>query len=115
MTVKIGINGFGRIGRCILSHIHESRRTDLKVVAINATGPLETSAHLMRYDSVHGRFSGEITTKSGNLNMGDGPIQMFSSYDPTDLDWKNVDVVLECTGNFNDGDNAKVHLKQGAK
>ena len=115
MTVKIGINGFGRIGRCILSHIHESRRTDLKVVAINATGPLETSAHLMRYDSVHGRFSGEITTKNGNLNMGDGPIQMFSSYEPTDLDWKNVDVVLECTGNFNDGDNARVHLNQGAK
>ena len=92
MTVKIGINGFGRIGRCILSHIYESRRTDLKVVKINATGPLETSAHLMRYDSIHGRFSGKITTENGNLNMGDGPIKMFSSYDPTDLDWKNKNI-----------------------
>ena len=115
MTVRIGINGFGRIGRCILAHIAESRRSDLKVVKINATGPLETSAHLMRYDSVHGRFPGKITTENGKLDLGRGPIQMFSSYDPTDLDWNNVDVVLECTGSFNDGNKAKVHLKQGAQ
>ena len=115
MTVRIGINGFGRIGRCILAHISESCRSDLKVVKINATGPLETSAHLMRYDSVHGRFPGKITTENGKLDLGRGPIQMFSSYDPTDLDWNNVDVVLECTGSFNDGNKAKVHLKQGAQ
>ena len=69
MTVRIGINGFGRIGRCILAHISESSRSDLKVVKINATGPLETSAHLMRYDSVHGRFPGKITTENGKLNL----------------------------------------------
>jgi len=115
MTVRIGINGFGRIGRCILAHISESHRSDLKVVKINATGPLETSAHLMRYDSVHGRFPGKITTENGKLDLGRGPIQMFSSYDPADLDWNNVDVVLECTGSFNDGNKAKVHLKQGAQ
>ena len=85
------------------------------MVKINATGPLETSAHLMRYDSVHGRFPGKITTENGKLDLGRGPIQMFSSYDPADLDWNNVDVVLECTGSFNDGNKAKVHLKQGAQ
>jgi glyceraldehyde 3-phosphate dehydrogenase len=69
----------------------------------------------MRYDSVHGRFPGKITTENGKLDLGRGPIQMFSSYDPTDLDWNNVDVVLECTGSFNDGNKAKVHLKQGAQ
>jgi glyceraldehyde 3-phosphate dehydrogenase len=115
MTVRIGINGFGRIGRCILAHISESSRSDLKVVKINATGPLETSAHLMRYDSVHGRFPGKITTENGKLNLGRGSIEMFSSYDPTDLDWNNLDVVLECTGSFNDGNKAKVHLQQGAQ
>jgi glyceraldehyde 3-phosphate dehydrogenase len=113
--VRIGINGFGRIGRCILAHISESSRSDLKVVKINATGPLETSAHLMRYDSVHGRFPGKITTENGKLNLGRGSIEMFSSYDPTDLDWNNLDVVLECTGSFNDGNKAKVHLQQGAQ
>jgi glyceraldehyde 3-phosphate dehydrogenase len=115
MTVRIGINGFGRIGRCILAHISESSRSDLKVVNITATGPLETSAHLMRYDSVHGRFPGKITTENGKLNLGRGSIEMFSSYDPTDLDWNNLDVVLECTGSFNDGNKAKVHLQQGAQ
>ena len=115
MTVKIGINGFGRIGRCILAHIAECGRTDLKVSKINATGSLETSAHLMRYDSVHGRFAGSISTENGHLNVGQGPIKMLSSYDPSELDWTDIDVVLECTGKFNDGHIAKVHLAQGAK
>ena len=115
MTVRIGINGFGRIGRCVLAHIVSSGRKDVEVVKINATGPLETSAHLMRYDSVHGRFDGEITVGDGTLDLGLGPIEMFSSYDPNTLDWSGVDVVLECTGNFNDGDKAKVHLARGAK
>ena len=115
MTVKIGINGFGRIGRCILSHIVESGRTDVEVIKINATGPLETSAHLMRYDSVHGRFANEITIGDGAMDLGLGPIQIFSTYNPEEIDWSGVDVVLECTGNFNDGQLAKIHLAQGAK
>ena len=115
MTVKIGINGFGRIGRCILAHIVESGRTDVEVIKINATGPLETSAHLMRYDSVHGRFANEIIIGDGTMDLGLGPIQMFSTYNPDEIDWSGVDVVLECTGNFNDGKIAKIHLTQGAK
>ena len=115
MTIKIAINGFGRIGRCILAHIVESRRTDVKVIKINATGPLETSAHLMRYDSVHGRFANEITISDGTMDLGLGPIQMFSTYNPDEIDWTGVDVVLECTGKFNDGKIAKIHLAQGAK
>ena len=115
MTVRIGINGFGRIGRCVLAHIVSSGRKDVEVVKINATGPLETSAHLMRYDSVHGRFDGEIIVGDGTLDLGLGPIEMFSSYDPNTLDWSGVDVVLECTGNFNDGEKAKKHLERGAK
>ena len=70
MAVKVAINGFGRIGRCILAHIIESGRTDIVVVKINATGPLETSAHLMRYDSIHGRFRGKITVGEGMLDLG---------------------------------------------
>ncbi len=115
MTINVGINGFGRIGRCTLSHIASSGRDDIRVVKGNATGPLETAAHLLRYDSVHGRFPGEITTGDGTLDLGQGPIQMFSTYDPTELDWSGCDVVLECTGKFNDGAKAKVHLDQGAK
>ena len=115
MTVKVAINGFGRIGRCILAHVIESGRTDIVVVKINATGPLETSAHLMRYDSIHGRFRGKIIVGDGTLDLGQGPIQMFSTYDPTELDWSDVDVVLECTGHFNDGKKANVHINQGAK
>jgi glyceraldehyde 3-phosphate dehydrogenase len=115
VAVKIGINGFGRIGRCILAHIVESGRTDVKVVKINATGPLETSAHLMRYDSVHGRLASEVIVGNGTLNLGLGPIKMFSTYNPAELDWSSIDVVLECTGNFNDGETAKIHLAQGAK
>ncbi|GKY87965.1 type I glyceraldehyde-3-phosphate dehydrogenase [Sinisalibacter aestuarii] len=115
MTVTIGINGFGRIGRCTLSHIATSGRNDLTVVKMNATGPLETTAHLMRYDSVHGRYPQEVRIDDGRLDVGQGPIEMFSTYDPDELDWEGVDVVLECTGKFNDGTRADVHLKRGAR
>lgn len=115
MTIKIGINGFGRIGRCTLSHIAESARNDVQVVKINATGPIETNAHLLRYDSVHGRFPGKITTSGNELDLGRGPIQVFSTYNPEELDWSGVDVVLECTGKFNDGEKSKIHIRQGAK
>ena len=115
MTVTVGINGFGRIGRCTLAHIAEAARNDVQVVKINATGPLETSAHLLRYDSVHGRFPGEVKVANGTMDLGRGPMEMFSTYDPAELDWSGCDVVLECTGKFNDGDKAKVHLERGAK
>jgi glyceraldehyde 3-phosphate dehydrogenase (phosphorylating) len=115
MTVTVGINGFGRIGRCTLAHIAESARNDVSVVKINATGPIETSAHLLRYDSVHGRFAGTVTTDGDHMDLGRGPMKMFSTYDPRELDWSGCDVVLECTGKFNDGDKASVHLDQGAK
>ncbi|EPX78419.1 type I glyceraldehyde-3-phosphate dehydrogenase [Salipiger mucosus] len=115
MTVTVGINGFGRIGRCTLAHIAESARNDVQVVKINATGPLETAAHLLRYDSVHGRFGGEVRVGDGTLDLGRGPMEVMSTYDMTALDWTGCDVVLECTGQFNDGDKAMQHVRQGAK
>ncbi len=115
MTVTVGINGFGRIGRCTLSHIAASGRNDIKVVKANATGPLETAAHLLRYDSVHGRFGNDIRVGERTLDLGRGEIEMFSTYDPQELDWSGCDVVLECTGKFNDGKKAGLHLERGAK
>ncbi len=113
--ITIGINGFGRIGRCTLAHIASSGRNDVQVVAINATGALETNAHLLKYDSVHGRFDGQVKILDGNLDLGRGPIRMMSSYDPTVLDWEGVDVVLECSGKFNERARASVHLGRGAR
>ena len=115
MTIKVGINGFGRIGRCTMSHIAASGRDDIEVVKINATGPLATAAHLIKYDSVHGRFPGEISVDNGYLNLGQNDIEVMSTYHLEELDWSGCDVVLECTGQFNDGNKAKVHLEQGAK
>ncbi|PCH66938.1 MAG: type I glyceraldehyde-3-phosphate dehydrogenase [Rhodobacteraceae bacterium] len=115
MTITVGINGFGRIGRCTLRHIAASGRNDITVVKANATGPLETAAHLLRYDSVHGRFGTEIRVGDHSLDLGAGEIEMFSTYDPNELDWSGCDVVLECTGKFNDGTKAAVHLERGAK
>ncbi len=114
MTITIGINGFGRIGRCTLAHIAEAARNDVEVVRINATGPIETNAHLLKYDSVHGRFPGRIRVQGDTLDLGRGPIRVMSSYDPETLDWDGVDVVLECTGKFNARDKAAVHLSRGA-
>jgi glyceraldehyde 3-phosphate dehydrogenase len=115
MTVTIGINGFGRIGRCTLAHIHEAARNDVQVVKINATGPIETNAHLLKYDSVHGRFGGQVRIDGDTMDLGRGPMEVFSTYDPQALDWSGVDVVLECTGKFNDRDAAAVHLARGAR
>uniref|UniRef100_UPI004048496B type I glyceraldehyde-3-phosphate dehydrogenase n=1 Tax=Yoonia sp. TaxID=2212373 RepID=UPI004048496B len=115
MTVTIGINGFGRIGRCTLAHITEAARNDVQVVKINATGPIATNAHLLKYDSIHGRFGSPITVSGTTMDLGRGPIDVMSSYNPEDLDWSGCDVVLECTGKFNDGHRADVHLRQGAK
>ncbi|WP_164658875.1 type I glyceraldehyde-3-phosphate dehydrogenase [Tropicibacter sp. Alg240-R139] len=115
MTIKVGINGFGRIGRCTLSHIAASGRDDIEVIKVNATGPLETAAHLIKYDSVHGRFPGDVTIGDGTMNLGRSDMQMFSTYDMNELDWDGCDVVLECTGKFNDGTKASAHLDRGAK
>ncbi|GHG87582.1 type I glyceraldehyde-3-phosphate dehydrogenase [Pseudodonghicola xiamenensis] len=115
MTIKVGINGFGRIGRCTLSHIAASGRDDIEVIKVNATGPLDTAAHLIKYDSVHGRFPGEVILGDGTMDLGRGPMQMYSTYDMNELDWDGCDVVLECTGKFNDGEKAKTHLDRGAK
>ncbi|MBO9400559.1 type I glyceraldehyde-3-phosphate dehydrogenase [Shimia sp. R9_3] len=115
MTVTVGINGFGRIGRCTLMHIAEETREDVRVVKVNATGPLDTAAHLIRYDSVHGRFRNEVVAGNGTMDVGMGPMRMYSTYDMDELDWDGVDIVLECTGNFNDGEKAKKHLERGAK
>jgi len=113
MTITIGINGFGRIGRCTLAHIAEAARNDVEVVKINATGPIETNAHLLKYDSVHGRFPGTIRVDGDALDLGRGPIKVMSTYEPQELDWEGVDVVLECTGKFNARDKAAVHLDRG--
>ena len=86
MTVTIGINGFGRIGRATLAHIAESARNDVQVVKLNATGPIETNAHLLRYDSVHGRFPGEVRVSGDTMDLGRGPMKVFSTYDPNELD-----------------------------
>ncbi len=115
MTIKVGINGFGRIGRCTLSHIAASARNDIEVIKVNATGPLETSAHLLKYDSIHGRFPRDISIEGKTMDLGRGPMEMFSTYDMNELDWDGCDVVLECTGKFNDGLKAKTHLDRGAQ
>ncbi len=115
MAVKVAINGFGRIGRNVLRAIIESGRTDIEVVAINDLGPVETNAHLIRFDSVHGRFPGEVTTTEDTIDVGRGPIRVTAIRDPKDLPWSDVDVALECTGIFTDRDKANIHLENGSK
>lgn len=115
MTIKVAINGFGRIGRNILRAIAESGRTDIEVVAINDLGPVETNAHLLRYDSVHGRFPGEVTVSGNSIDVGQGTIMVTALRDPAELPWDCVDIALECTGIFNSRDKAALHLKNGSK
>ena len=114
MTVKVGINGFGRIGRNVLRAIIESGRSDIQVVAINDLGPVETNAHLMRYDSVHGRFPGTVTVDGDTIDVGQGPIKVTAERDPKALPWGDVDVALECTGIFASKDKAAMHLENGS-
>jgi glyceraldehyde 3-phosphate dehydrogenase len=117
MTVRVGINGFGRIGRNILRAIIESGRKDIQVVGINDLGPVETNAHLLRYDSVHGRFPREVTVKGDTIDAGLGPMKVTAVKDPAQLPWKDlgVDIALECTGIFTSKDKAAAHLSAGAK
>jgi glyceraldehyde 3-phosphate dehydrogenase len=114
MTVTVAINGFGRIGRNVLRALVESGRTDIEVVAINDLGPVETNAHLLRYDSVHGRFPATVTTTETSIDVGRGPIAVTAIRNPADLPWSNVDIVMECTGIFTDREKAAVHLENGA-
>ncbi|MER2510369.1 MAG: type I glyceraldehyde-3-phosphate dehydrogenase [Amaricoccus sp.] len=115
MTVKVAINGFGRIGRNVLRAIIESGRTDIEVVAINDLGPVETNAHLVRYDSVHGRFPGTVTVSGDTIDVGRGPIKVTAVRNPAELPWGDVDIAMECTGIFTDKEKAKIHLENGSK
>jgi len=117
MTVRVAINGFGRIGRNVLRAIAETGRKDIEVVGINDLGPVETNAHLLRYDSVHGRFPGEVTVKGDTISLGNGAIKVTAERDPTKLPWKDlgVDIAMECTGIFASKEKASAHLTAGAK
>ncbi len=114
MAVKVAINGFGRIGRNVLRAIIESGRTDIEVVAINDLGPVETNAHLLRYDSVHGRFPATVTTTETTIDVGRGPMEVTAIRNPADLPWGHVDIVLECTGIFTSKEACQAHLENGS-
>jgi glyceraldehyde 3-phosphate dehydrogenase len=115
MAVKVAINGFGRIGRNVLRAIIESGRTDIEVIAINDLGPVETNAHLLRFDSVHGRFPHTVTTTADTIDVGRGPIRVTAMRNPADLPWGDVDIVMECTGIFTSKEKCQAHLENGAK
>jgi glyceraldehyde 3-phosphate dehydrogenase len=117
MSVNVAINGFGRIGRNILRAIAESGRKDIRVVAINDLGPVETNAHLLRFDSVHGRFPGTVTVEGDTIDIGTGPIKVTAIKNPAELPHRDlgVDIALECTGIFTVRDKAASHLQAGAK
>ena len=114
MAVKVAINGFGRIGRNVLRAIIESGRTDIEVVAINDLGPVETNAHLLRFDSVHGRFPGPVTVTETTMDVGRGPIRVTAIRNPAELPWSDVDIVMECTGIFTSKDACQAHLDNGS-
>jgi len=117
MSVRVAINGFGRIGRNVLRAMVEAGRKDIQVIAINDLAPVETNAHLLRYDSVHGRFPGEVKVQGDAINVGDGAIKVTAIKDPAQLPWKElgIDVALECTGIFTSKEKASLHLVAGAK
>jgi glyceraldehyde 3-phosphate dehydrogenase len=117
MALRVAINGFGRIGRNILRAIIETGRNDIEVVAINDLGPVETNAHLLRFDSVHGRFPGEVKVVGDSIDAGTGPIKVIAERDPANLPWAElgVGIALECTGLFTSRDKASAHLAAGAK
>jgi glyceraldehyde 3-phosphate dehydrogenase len=117
MSIRVAINGFGRIGRLTLRAIVESGRKDIEIVAINDLAPVETNAHLLRYDSVHGRFPGEVKVEGDAISLGNGSIKVSAIKDPAQLPWKSlgVDIAMECTGIFTAKDKAKAHLDAGAK
>ena len=115
MTVRVGINGFGRIGRNILRAIIENNRSDISVVAVNDLGPVETNAHLLKFDTVHGRFPNKISTTKDTIDVGTGPIRVTGKRNPEELPWNDIDIALECTGIFNEKEAAGKHLKNGSR
>jgi glyceraldehyde 3-phosphate dehydrogenase len=117
MAVNVAINGFGRIGRLVLRALYESNREDLRIVAINDLGSVEANAHLLKWDSNHGRLPGNIVIKDDTIDLGRGPIKVTAERDPSKLPHKalNVDIVLECTGIFTDREKAALHIKAGAQ
>jgi len=117
MAIRVAINGFGRIGRLVMRAALEHPAKELEVVGINDLGPVETNAHLLRYDSVHGRFAGEVTTGENWMDAGRGKIRVIAERDPAKLPWRElgVDVALECTGIFTKRETAAKHLEAGAK
>jgi len=117
MAIRVAINGFGRIGRLVMRAALEHAEKQLEIVGINDLGPVETNAHLLRYDSVHGRFAGEVTTGENWMDAGRGKIRVTAERDPAKLPWKElgVDVALECTGIFTKREQAARHLEAGAK
>src|SRR5437016_7911688 len=117
MAVRIAINGFGRIGRNVLRAIAECGRKDIEWVGINELGPVVTTAHRLRFDSVHGRYPGTVTVDGDSISLGNGKIKVSAERDPSKLPWKalGVDIALECTGIFAAKDKASAHLTAGAK
>jgi glyceraldehyde 3-phosphate dehydrogenase len=117
MSVRVAINGFGRIGRNVLRAIAEADRGDIEVVAINDLAPVETNAHLLRFDSVHGRFPREVKVVGDSISVGNGMIKVTAIKDPATLPWKElgIDIALECTGIFTSREKAAAHLTAGAK
>jgi glyceraldehyde 3-phosphate dehydrogenase len=115
MTIKIAINGLGRIGRCVLRAIFELKRTEFEIVSVNGPASLEEHVHLLKYDSVHGIFPGDISHDGKNIIINDKKILLQQERDISKLDWQNVNILLECTGKFNDKSAASSHLKSGAK
>lgn len=117
MSIKIGINGFGRIGRLVARALSEYNISDIELVAINSPGAQATSAHLLRYDSVHGNFSGTVTEGDGVIDFGCGPVRMTHERDPAKIDWAavGVDIVMECTGVFRTKEAVQPHFAAGAK
>ena len=117
MTTRIAINGFGRIGRLVMRSIIETGRTDVEIVGINSTGTAKENAHLLRYDTVHGRLNQDVTVDGESLDYGRGKVRFSSERDPKLIPWQDldVDIVMECTGIFTDRDKAAAHFDNGSK
>ncbi|MBC7672567.1 MAG: aldehyde dehydrogenase, partial [Polaromonas sp.] len=117
MAIRVGINGFGRIGRQVLRAAKQAGITDIDFVAVNDLTDTRTLAHLFKYDSVHREYQGEVTAGSNSISVDGGEIKIFAEKDPANLPWKDlgVDIVLECTGRFTDASKARAHITAGAK
>ena len=117
MTMRIAINGFGRIGRLVVRAVVEYGMKDIEIVAINSPGKLEMMAHLLRYDTMHGRFAGDVTVSEGTMDFGRGPVRITHERNPADVDWKSldIDVVMACSGHFRDREGIQLFMDGGAK